>query len=314
MKKLAALISASMLLASTSAMAEFYLGAKAGKSWLDDACTSTSACDDEDVTLGVFGGYQFWDFLSLEAGYDHLGKFDAAGLDDDSVQAFTLAPKLNLYLTDSFSVYGKFGGAYVDYGDENDASYLGAVGLQLDPHKKVAVRLEYQVLTDINNDIVRAEANSATLGVAFKFGAEEEPVMMVEEEMVVEEPVVMTKTYEASLLGSGLFALNSTELKPESEQHLGELVDFLNKYPQANVEIVGHTDSSGTEKYNQMISEKRAQSVKNDLMKRGISANRISARGEGESNPVADNSTREGRAKNRRVDVYVPEFEYTVEQ
>ncbi|RJX71641.1 OmpA family protein [Vibrio sinensis] len=320
MKKLAAVISTSLLMASTSAMADVYIGAKAGKSWLDDSCKTTvgSQCDDDASAIGAFVGYQFWDFLALEAGYDYLGKFTGDGLNDQKVDAYTLAPKLNLHLTDAISIYGKVGGAYVNYGDKDDASFLGAAGLEFDSMENVTVRLEYQTLTDINNDLVRAEGNSATLGVTYKFGASEPEPVVVEEVMVVEEvvvaPVVMTKTYAATLVDTESFKTNSSELKQGSVAGLTDLVAFLNDYPQANVQIVGYTDSTGRAEYNQQLSEKRANSVADALVNEGIDPSRISVSGEGENNPIASNETAEGRAQNRRVEVSVPEFEYQVEQ
>ncbi|WP_159651471.1 OmpA family protein [Vibrio atypicus] len=323
MKKLAAVISASLLLASAPSMAELYVGAKAGKSWLDDACTSATVdCDTDSSTLGAFVGYEMWDFLSIEAGYDYLGRFDGEGLDNDKVEAYTLAPKVNLPITDAISIYGKFGGAFVNYGSKEDYSYLGAAGVEFDSNENVAVRLEYQTITDANNDLVRAMGNSATLGVVYKFGSNEEAVTetIVEEEMVEEvvetpaEPVVVTKTFETQQLGTGSFKLNSTELNQESAAQLDELVDFLNTYPQANVEVIGYTDTSGAAQYNQVVSEKRAQSVAATLEEKGIDASRITAKGEGENNPIASNETREGREKNRRVEVIVPAFDYQVQQ
>lgn len=320
MKKLAVVISASLMMASNVAMAEPYLGLKAGYSWLNDECKTNFVCDDDDsASAGIFGGYEFNDYLALEAGYDYLGKFTGAGLPDRSVGAFTLAPKLSVGLTDALDLYGKFGGAYVNYGSKDDASFLGALGLEYDVMENGSVRLEYQAITDINNDIVRAFANSATIGFAYKFGGSEEaaPEPVAEEVMVVEEVaevVVMTKTYEATLLDTETFALNSSELKPESASKLDELVAVLNEYPQAKVSIVGYTDSSGAAEYNQALSEKRAQAVANVLAERGIATDRMTVSGEGENDPIADNSTREGRAQNRRVEITVPEFEYQVQQ
>ncbi|MFB9135001.1 OmpA family protein [Vibrio olivae] len=314
MKKLAAVISASLLMAATtSAMAEVYVGAKAGKSWLDDdACKNSAVCDKDDSTVGAFIGYEMWDFLSIEAGYDYLGRFDGNGLNNDKVEAYTLAPKVNLPITNDISLYGKFGGAFVNYGDKDDYSYLGAAGIEFDSHENVAVRVEYQAITDINNDSVRAMGNSATIGVVYKFGASEEPAPVVVEEPAA--PVEVTRTFETQRLGTGSFELNSAELKAETKAQLDELVDFLNTYPQANVEVVGYTDTSGSAAYNQVMSEKRAESVANALVEKGIDSSRITTRGEGETNPIASNDTHEGRVQNRRVEIIVPEFDYQVQQ
>ncbi|MEJ2765150.1 OmpA family protein [Photobacterium sp. MCCC 1A19761] len=350
MTKLAAVISATLLMAST-AHAEIYVGGKAGKTWLEDACQAGTQCDKDDTTYGVFAGYNLSENLSVEAGYDYLGNYKSTTF-NDHVEAITLAPKLSLPLTNDLALYGKLGAAYVKYGSQDDFSYLGAAGVEYSMSQNVTLRAEYQNISDASNDLVRATGHSATLGLAYTFGgnsksvvktepvvyeepvayeapvaeapvAEVEPVVQeepapvvpaapVEKEAVV-EPVIVTKTYQTQTLGTGSFALNSTELTPESASKLDELVAFLNEYPQAKVEVVGYTDASGAASYNQKISEKRAGSVAEALINKGIKATRIEARGEGENNPVASNETPEGRQQNRRVEVTVPAFEYQVQ-
>ncbi|EGR0261791.1 OmpA family protein [Vibrio cholerae] len=319
MKKLAAIISATLLFASSAAVAEVYVGGKVGKSWLDDACLAGQSCEDDDQVVGAFLGYQANKWLSLEAGYDYLGKFTAAGLNDEKVQAVTLAPKLSIPLTEGIALYGKVGGAYVDYGSKDDYSYLGAAGLEFNTNHNVTMRLEYQNLTDINNDIVRARAETATLGIAYKFGGSEEPAPVVEQRPAEPAPVAapvekvaVTKTFTFQHLDSSTFATASAELKPATVQKLDKIVGYLNQYPQAKVEVVGHTDSTGSEAYNQKLSERRAQAVAKALEAQGIDASRISAKGLGESSPIASNATAEGREKNRRVELVIPEFQYQI--
>jgi OOP family OmpA-OmpF porin len=79
----------------------------------------------------------------------------------------------------------------------------------------------------------------------------------------------------------------------------------LNENPDKRVAFEGHTDSVGTERYNQGLSERRASSARDYVAKKGIPAARIATRGFGESKPIADNKTADGRAKNRRVEVKV---------
>lgn len=328
MKKLAVAITTTFLLTSTPTLAEVYIGAKAGKSWLNEACLSGQDCNNDDVTVGAFVGYEMWDFLSIEAGYDYLGKFKSAGLEDDKVAAITLAPKVNLPLTDAISLYGKFGAAFVDYGNKDDYSYLGAAGVEFMSTGNIAVRLEYQYISDINNDIVRASGNSATLGVVYKFGGTEEsaPMVIVEEKpeiKVVEEkvepelkvvekpePIVITKTFKAEKLNSDSFKSGSTELTEESKQDLTRLVDILNTYPETKIKITGHTDSTGSASYNQIVSEQRAKAVADELEKQGVNASQLLIDGQGESSPIASNSTKAGREQNRRVEISIPEFDY----
>ncbi|WP_036828539.1 OmpA family protein, partial [Photobacterium sanctipauli] len=311
------------LLISTSAIAEPYIGAKAGQTWFDDACVSGQACDDEPYSFGVFFGYEFLDFFSIEGGYDYLGKVTGVGIDDDSVEAITIGPKFNIPLNNYFSLYGKLGGAFVKFGDDDDYSTLAAGGIELEASKNLTFRLEYQSITGIDTDVNRVKANTATLGVVYKFGNDDEPYQaaIIAPPQIVEEkpepvkaPVIVNKTFETQMVGSGLFELNSTELNRESVSKLGKLIDFLKVNPQATVEVVGHTDTSGTTTYNQVISEQRAQAVTDVLEAQGIAPSRIVTRGEGEETPVATNETREGRMLNRRVEVTIPEFKYQVEE
>lgn len=102
-----------------------------------------------------------------------------------------------------------------------------------------------------------------------------------------------------------LFDFDKTAIKPDGAKILDRLVAFLKENPDKKADLEGHTDSVGTDKYNQGLSERRTASVKDYLTKRGVDASRISMKGFGETKPIADNKTAEGRAKNRRVEVKV---------
>lgn len=98
------------------------------------------------------------------------------------------------------------------------------------------------------------------------------------------------------------FAYNSAVINQESHDLIQKYADFLNNYNSYSTEIIGYTDSKGSESYNKKLSEKRANAVKNMLLKKGVPATRVSSAGMGEANPIADNSTKEGRAQNRRIE------------
>ncbi len=98
------------------------------------------------------------------------------------------------------------------------------------------------------------------------------------------------------------FATNKTYILPQSEQAMADLANFLIENPSVKIHIVGHTDAVGSDEANQILSEGRANSVRNDLIKRGVAAERITAEGKGEREFVADNDTEEGRQLNRRVE------------
>jgi len=100
------------------------------------------------------------------------------------------------------------------------------------------------------------------------------------------------------------FVAGSSKLKSKVNSELDDVVGFASKYPDAILELIGYSDSSGSVKTNQKLSLARAEAVKKYLVKKGVAASRISTRGEGSANPVADNKTREGRARNRRVEIH----------
>ena len=101
------------------------------------------------------------------------------------------------------------------------------------------------------------------------------------------------------------FDFNSAQLTSESEVILDQAVKVLKQNSGVNVDIEGHTDSRGAESYNQQLSEKRAASVRDYLISRGVDGSRLMSTGKGENSPVASNDTKEGRRKNRRVEFVV---------
>ncbi|MDT0136285.1 outer membrane protein OmpA [Acidovorax sp. PRC11] len=115
-------------------------------------------------------------------------------------------------------------------------------------------------------------------------------------------PAVASKvTYAAD----AFFDFDKSVLKPEGKAKLDDLVS---KVKNVNLEViiaVGHTDSIGTDAYNQKLSVRRAEAVKAYLVSKGIEKNRVYTEGKGEKQPIADNKTKEGRAKNRRVEIEV---------
>jgi outer membrane protein OmpA-like peptidoglycan-associated protein len=100
-----------------------------------------------------------------------------------------------------------------------------------------------------------------------------------------------------------LFDVNSANLRPPAFDEVSRLAHLLNRYPETRVQISGHTDSTGSEQHNMQLSERRAHSVMDALIDRGVYAGRITAVGYGESRPIASNATERGKQLNRRVHV-----------
>lgn len=102
-----------------------------------------------------------------------------------------------------------------------------------------------------------------------------------------------------------LFAFDKSDLTGDSQSTLDKLVTVLNKYPDTNIELQGHTDNAGSDKYNQSLSERRAHSVSKYLKDKGITSKRMTVKGFGETVPKYDNSTEQGRSQNRRVEFLI---------
>jgi outer membrane protein OmpA-like peptidoglycan-associated protein len=102
-----------------------------------------------------------------------------------------------------------------------------------------------------------------------------------------------------------LFAINQHTLKPEARERLARISGIVLAYPDLRLEIDGYTDAIGSDDYNQTLSDKRAEAVRDYLVNSGVSMNNVVARGLGKSDPVADNSTAAGRQLNRRVEMIV---------
>ena len=102
-----------------------------------------------------------------------------------------------------------------------------------------------------------------------------------------------------------LFGYDQSDLSASAQASLKKLANVLQKYPDTNIEILGHTDDRGTDEYNQGLSKRRAASSAAYLRANGISASRITTKGMGESDPKASNETNEGRTENRRVEFVI---------
>jgi len=174
---------------------------------------------------------------------------------------------------------------------------------------------------------------SATLGIAIKFGGTrrrtveipEEPIYIPEPPITVHDTVyVNVKTTPDTVVvkeiivdhekkaaeineylrNTTLFDFDSFNLTAEARRGLDEVVAWMNKYPQVNAILEGHTDNRGSDSYNQKLSENRARAVRDYIESHGISADRLSYVGYGKTRPYTTNDTEEGRHQNRRVEVH----------
>jgi outer membrane protein OmpA-like peptidoglycan-associated protein len=101
------------------------------------------------------------------------------------------------------------------------------------------------------------------------------------------------------------FAYDKADVQPQFQPTLNEVASVLAQYPKTYIDVLGHTDSDGSDAYNQGLSERRAQAVASYLVNRGVQSARIATRGYGETQPIASNATEEGKAANRRVEIKI---------
>jgi outer membrane protein OmpA-like peptidoglycan-associated protein len=122
------------------------------------------------------------------------------------------------------------------------------------------------------------------------------------------------KVGERIILKNIFFEFDKADLLPESKMELDRLVELLNRYPAMKIEISGHTDSKGNDEYNLKLSQARAQAVVDYLISKGISKDRLQAKGYGETKPIAPNQNpdgsdnEEGRQLNRRTEFKILEY------
>ncbi|RLQ19778.1 OmpA family protein [Vibrio sp. SBT000027] len=339
-KIMCAVIAASGLASAPSIAATTYVGAKVGMGWLDSACVDGTKCDDDAIGAGIYSGYNFSDKFGIELSSDFLGDYKTSFTKNgttsqfsDPIIAISLTPMYRLAVQQEFDVFFKAGPAYISHGGEDDVVLSAGIGLEKQLSSDWAVRVEYQYFDDFDDNYVQdLNSNLLSVGVSYNFGTGNttasaaaatasavavtqapsepitEPAVVVEEKMAVVVTKAQTESYSQEM-----FATNSTELSTDGKIALMPLVEVLKAHPQSSVTVVGHTDSTGAAEYNLMISKKRAAAVAAYIEEQGIEADRITASGEGEENPIASNATAEGRAQNRRVDATIPGFEYQEE-
>jgi outer membrane protein OmpA-like peptidoglycan-associated protein len=162
--------------------------------------------------------------------------------------------------------------------------------------------------TDPTTGIYKAQlmAGSYTVVVESKDYVKQTAALVVEKGKPQVRDFALLKVGMSITLRGIYFDFDKSTIKPESKPALEAAAKMLNENPTINVEIQGHTDSKGSDAYNLRLSEKRAQAVVNYLVQNlGIDVSRLTAKGYGESRPIADNETEDGRAINRRVEFVI---------
>jgi len=281
---------------------------------------------DNAPVLGVRGGYDFTKNWGVEATFNWVptryeytsGYFNRrlqqwVGVGDseyvnvynyriEGIYNFDLFPDKRFV---PFIAVG-IGGQTIDYRGDSDAQPDRTrfapdygIGLKYFLTENIALRGDVRhvlAIGSIYNDL------EATVGLAFYFGGKKEAPAPA-------PPVAAVPELEKKMMDEGRARLNvefdfdKSDIRPQYHDEIKQVADFMVKYPNTKIAIEGHTDSIGTDEYNQKLSQRRVDSVKDYIIdKFGIDGKRLRSEGFGETRPIADNKTAEGRQRNRRVE------------
>nr|WGC84410.1 hemagglutinin antigen [Avibacterium paragallinarum] len=315
MKKTAIALAIAGLTAASVAQAApqantFYAGAKAGWASFHDGVNQFDVQQNpyfqgvlrNSVTYGVFGGYQITDNLAVELGYDDFGRAKARQ-NGQTIAKHTnhgahLSLKASYPIIEGLDAYARVGAALI----RSDYKTVGAAASQLQLHEhslkvspvfaggleynlpslpELALRLEYQWVNKVGRLEVNGERfdytpsiGSVSAGLSYRFG----------QSVPVVEPKVVAKTF--ALNSDVTFAIGKANLRPEAQGVLDGIYGEIAPLKSVQVSVAGYTDRIGTEAANLKLSQRRADTVANYLVSKGVAQDVISATGYGEANPV----------------------------
>jgi len=281
---------------------------------------------DQDIEKDVIGalglGYNFtenWatEFMMNYGRFDHkYFDLNACRCDEERITGWVmhLDALYNFFPDKKLVPYvaAGFGGVMLDTDHMNNDDYTAANyggGIKYFLSENMALRADARHIIDLEH---RNNNAAFTVGMTFQFGGEEKVVppppapapKVVPIEKIEAPPLKEKITIDLKVQ----FDFDKSKIKPQYHDNIKKLADFMKKYPDVDAEIEGHTCSIGTSAYNKRLSQRRAESVKAYMVKHfGIAPARLTTIGYGESKPIADNKTRKGRIKNRRVYAIVSE-------
>lgn len=291
----------------------FYTGLKTG--WVSGHydINQFNNIDRDDVTYGLFGGYQFAKNFAVELGYDYFGKIKTNAIDVRNHGAsLSLKGSYPVPMMHGLDMYGKLGAALIHSSyDVNSAilpnvnadnkwrvSPLMGVGFEyVSPAwQNLAFNLEYQWINKVGkvNDIdFKPSLATLTAGVSYRFGAK------------TAEPIYVDKSFVMN--SDVMFAFNSANLTSDARSQLNNIYQYMTEVKPETVKVAGYADRIGTEKENEQLSLERAENVAHYLVNKGVEKNMVSVEHYGAKNPVTGTQCDGIKNHTKLVDCLAPD-------
>ncbi|OEF11837.1 OmpA family protein [Aliivibrio logei] len=304
---------------------QFFIGAKSGYQFADDK--EQHHIGTGSAVLDFYGGVQFSKFWSWDLGYQYHHD-----VEENSIKVKTWLIdsgfRYDWYIQDDFNIYGRVGAAFwnmekITFNNDFDVkgvSPLSEFGVKYQLTTNIDFSVGYQYIYGIGkSNTGKYDSHGLLIGVFYTFGRIERlekhkntvieiaSTSYLEKTIRVDDisPQKKSNLIDLSMGRNYLFESDSFEFIDKSNDNLMDWAVYLQHNPKYKINVIGYTDSIGTEVYNEGLSMMRAQVVANKLKTLGVNSDSILVSSKGELQPIASNNTIEGRAKNRRVRITI---------
>ena len=260
--------------------------------------------DDIDLTYGLRFAGRVAESVLVEVGYDRIDNADYSLPNEstdvsryylDVVKEFYTESKLSPYILGGMG-YEYMSNEIQSMDSDFFAQYGAGVRYAAAEFLHLKAEIRHLISFDGRSDVI------GMVGFSIPFGTyTREPVAVAEPERIVEEKPVLSHIHTFSVQ----FPFDSSAIAPKYNAEIQDFAQSMKENPNQTAIISGHTDSTGDANYNEKLSQRRADAVKEAIIQEGVEAERLQSKGYGEARPIADNATKEGRAQNRRVEAEI---------